>query len=197
MFHTIAPLTFCDRYCSSRDNLTIDHVLPTSRGGEWKWENLVRLQQVQHEHYLSSLNFSTFYWFFFLLTFLWYFCSLHLRPTKGCNMFYMLAPPRELINYILMCPSGSTIWKMVIASFWFREFSQKQNIQQFHMIFLNDLAIFNFIIPKEFICVTYSIEKVWLVPYMGSFEKPHSSWYFWFRCLKCIFPSFDVYSNAR
>ncbi|KAG9452031.1 hypothetical protein H6P81_004935 [Aristolochia fimbriata] len=29
------------QYCSSDDNLTIDHVLPISRGGEWKWENLV------------------------------------------------------------------------------------------------------------------------------------------------------------
>ncbi|KAA3487287.1 HNH endonuclease [Gossypium australe] len=29
------------RYCSARDNLTIDHVLPVARGGEWKWENLV------------------------------------------------------------------------------------------------------------------------------------------------------------
>ncbi|KAF8398601.1 hypothetical protein HHK36_017532 [Tetracentron sinense] len=31
----------CCRYCSSRENLTIDHVLPIARGGEWKWENLV------------------------------------------------------------------------------------------------------------------------------------------------------------
>ncbi|XP_072951421.1 uncharacterized protein [Typha angustifolia] len=29
------------QYCYSRENLTIDHVLPTSRGGEWTWENLV------------------------------------------------------------------------------------------------------------------------------------------------------------
>eukprot|EP00268_Persea_americana_P038384 TRINITY_DN3796_c0_g2_i4.p1 TRINITY_DN3796_c0_g2~~TRINITY_DN3796_c0_g2_i4.p1 ORF type:complete len:142 (+),score=28.15 TRINITY_DN3796_c0_g2_i4:251-676(+) len=29
------------RYCSSRENLTVDHVLPISRGGDWKWENLV------------------------------------------------------------------------------------------------------------------------------------------------------------
>ncbi|KAJ0974119.1 hypothetical protein J5N97_016084 [Dioscorea zingiberensis] len=29
------------QYCSSQENLTIDHVLPISRGGEWKWENLV------------------------------------------------------------------------------------------------------------------------------------------------------------
>lgn len=29
------------QYCSSHESLTIDHVLPISRGGEWKWENLV------------------------------------------------------------------------------------------------------------------------------------------------------------
>ncbi|CAN0913268.1 hypothetical protein LINGRAHAP2_LOCUS27819 [Linum grandiflorum] len=29
------------RYCYSSENLTIDHVFPASRGGEWKWENLV------------------------------------------------------------------------------------------------------------------------------------------------------------
>uniref|UniRef100_A0A1D1Z033 Anaredoxin n=1 Tax=Anthurium amnicola TaxID=1678845 RepID=A0A1D1Z033_9ARAE len=29
------------QYCSSRENLTIDHVVPVSKGGEWKWENLV------------------------------------------------------------------------------------------------------------------------------------------------------------
>ncbi|KAK4581496.1 hypothetical protein RGQ29_024932 [Quercus rubra] len=29
------------QYCSSQENLTIDHVLPAARGGEWKWENLV------------------------------------------------------------------------------------------------------------------------------------------------------------
>lgn len=32
---------FTCQYCSSRENLTVDHVLPISRGGEWKWENLV------------------------------------------------------------------------------------------------------------------------------------------------------------
>ncbi|XP_043690496.1 uncharacterized protein LOC122641353 isoform X2 [Telopea speciosissima] len=32
---------FTCQYCSSRQSLTIDHVLPISRGGEWKWENLV------------------------------------------------------------------------------------------------------------------------------------------------------------
>ncbi|XP_071710555.1 uncharacterized protein [Rutidosis leptorrhynchoides] len=32
---------FSCQYCSSTENLTIDHVLPMSRGGEWKWENLV------------------------------------------------------------------------------------------------------------------------------------------------------------
>lgn len=29
------------QYCTSRQDCTIDHVLPISRGGEWKWENLV------------------------------------------------------------------------------------------------------------------------------------------------------------
>ncbi|KAK7290616.1 hypothetical protein RIF29_05165 [Crotalaria pallida] len=29
------------QYCSLRENLTIDHVVPTARGGEWTWENLV------------------------------------------------------------------------------------------------------------------------------------------------------------
>ncbi|VVA26514.1 PREDICTED: HNH endonuclease [Prunus dulcis] len=33
--------SFTCQYCSSRENLTIDHVLPIVRGGEWKWENLV------------------------------------------------------------------------------------------------------------------------------------------------------------
>ncbi|KAI3706524.1 hypothetical protein L6452_24326 [Arctium lappa] len=32
---------FSCQYCSSTVNLTIDHVIPISRGGEWKWENLV------------------------------------------------------------------------------------------------------------------------------------------------------------
>ncbi|XP_052174261.1 uncharacterized protein LOC127789341 isoform X2 [Diospyros lotus] len=32
---------FTCQYCSLRENLTIDHVLPMARGGEWKWENLV------------------------------------------------------------------------------------------------------------------------------------------------------------
>ncbi|KAE8729096.1 zeatin O-glucosyltransferase-like [Hibiscus syriacus] len=32
---------FTCQYCRSRDNLTIDHVLPIARGGEWTWENLV------------------------------------------------------------------------------------------------------------------------------------------------------------
>ncbi|KAJ4972307.1 hypothetical protein NE237_005406 [Protea cynaroides] len=32
---------FTCQYCSSKQSLTIDHVLPVSRGGEWKWENLV------------------------------------------------------------------------------------------------------------------------------------------------------------
>ncbi|KAF5473687.1 hypothetical protein F2P56_005658 [Juglans regia] len=29
------------QYCSSHENLTIDHVLSAARGGQWKWENLV------------------------------------------------------------------------------------------------------------------------------------------------------------
>ncbi|KAL8515723.1 hypothetical protein ACS0TY_014416 [Phlomoides rotata] len=29
------------QYCSSNENLTIDHILPISRGGNWTWENLV------------------------------------------------------------------------------------------------------------------------------------------------------------
>ncbi|XP_062189522.1 uncharacterized protein LOC133892645 isoform X2 [Phragmites australis] len=32
---------FICQYCSSGDNLTIDHVIPISRGGKWEWENLV------------------------------------------------------------------------------------------------------------------------------------------------------------
>ncbi|KAL9284943.1 hypothetical protein ACSQ67_024700 [Phaseolus vulgaris] len=28
------------QYCSSRENLTIDHVVPAALGGEWTWENL-------------------------------------------------------------------------------------------------------------------------------------------------------------
>ncbi|KAH7405325.1 hypothetical protein KP509_15G065700 [Ceratopteris richardii] len=29
------------QYCGSQDNLTVDHVIPYSRGGEWNWRNLV------------------------------------------------------------------------------------------------------------------------------------------------------------
>ncbi|XP_065852485.1 uncharacterized protein [Euphorbia lathyris] len=32
---------FTCQYCSSRENLTIDHVVPTAKGGKWTWENLV------------------------------------------------------------------------------------------------------------------------------------------------------------
>ncbi|XP_073288279.1 uncharacterized protein [Primulina huaijiensis] len=32
---------FMCQYCDSAENLTIDHVLPIARGGEWTWENLV------------------------------------------------------------------------------------------------------------------------------------------------------------
>ena len=31
---------FC-RYCGTRSALTIDHVVPLSKGGKWVWENLV------------------------------------------------------------------------------------------------------------------------------------------------------------
>ncbi|KAI3688063.1 hypothetical protein L1987_81769 [Smallanthus sonchifolius] len=37
----LARDNFSCQYCSSTTNLTIDHVLPMSRGGEWEWENLV------------------------------------------------------------------------------------------------------------------------------------------------------------
>ncbi|KAK9041924.1 hypothetical protein V6N11_017010 [Hibiscus sabdariffa] len=36
-----ADVSFVNGYCRTRDNLTIDHVLPVARGGEWTWENLV------------------------------------------------------------------------------------------------------------------------------------------------------------
>ncbi len=29
------------RYCGTRSALTIDHVVPLSKGGKWVWENLV------------------------------------------------------------------------------------------------------------------------------------------------------------
>lgn len=29
------------QYCNARDELTLDHVVPVSRGGEWSWQNLV------------------------------------------------------------------------------------------------------------------------------------------------------------
>ncbi|KAL5720563.1 hypothetical protein ACHQM5_013226 [Ranunculus cassubicifolius] len=32
---------FTCQYCSSRESLTVDHVVPITRGGEWEWENLV------------------------------------------------------------------------------------------------------------------------------------------------------------
>ena len=31
----------CCRYCGAKSNLTIDHVVPLSKGGKWVWENLV------------------------------------------------------------------------------------------------------------------------------------------------------------
>ncbi|KAL3631610.1 hypothetical protein CASFOL_024594 [Castilleja foliolosa] len=33
--------SFTCQYCSSVENLTIDHVIPIARGGKWTWENLV------------------------------------------------------------------------------------------------------------------------------------------------------------
>ncbi|KAK8968374.1 hypothetical protein KSP40_PGU016452 [Platanthera guangdongensis] len=38
---SVLVLDISYRYCTSRQDCTIDHVLPISRGGEWKWENLV------------------------------------------------------------------------------------------------------------------------------------------------------------
>ena len=29
------------RYCGTKSDLTVDHVIPTSQGGSWSWENLV------------------------------------------------------------------------------------------------------------------------------------------------------------
>ena len=29
------------QYCGAKSNLTIDHVIPSSRGGEWRYDNLV------------------------------------------------------------------------------------------------------------------------------------------------------------
>ena len=29
------------RYCGTRSGLTVDHVVPLSKGGKWVWENLV------------------------------------------------------------------------------------------------------------------------------------------------------------
>ena len=28
------------QYCGAKDNLTVDHVVPASKGGPWTWENL-------------------------------------------------------------------------------------------------------------------------------------------------------------
>jgi hypothetical protein len=38
--HTLNWCTL-GRYCTSEENLTIDHVYAASRGGGWTWENLV------------------------------------------------------------------------------------------------------------------------------------------------------------
>ena len=37
---TARPMRVC-RYCGSKASLTIDHVVPLSKGGKWVWENLV------------------------------------------------------------------------------------------------------------------------------------------------------------
>lgn len=37
----LARDSFTCQYCLSSENLTIDHVLPIARGGEWTWDNLV------------------------------------------------------------------------------------------------------------------------------------------------------------
>lgn len=114
----------------------------------------------------------------FFQFFLWYYCLKILclihyiwDLQKDSTCFIWLAAPRVLINYILMCPCGS-IWKMAIASFFFREFSQKQNIQQLAIPydFPEWFSYIQLIITKEFICVIYSTEKVWPVPYMGSLK---------------------------
>ncbi|KAK1367372.1 HNHc domain-containing protein [Heracleum sosnowskyi] len=37
----LARDSFTCQYCSTTENLTIDHVIPIALGGEWTWENLV------------------------------------------------------------------------------------------------------------------------------------------------------------
>lgn len=32
---------FCCQYCGARSNLTLDHVVPASKGGDFSWENMV------------------------------------------------------------------------------------------------------------------------------------------------------------
>ncbi|KAL1352478.1 uncharacterized protein [Arachis hypogaea] len=46
------------QYCSSHENLTIDHVVPTARGGEWTWENLGGRNFCEHskDYVKNSLN---------------------------------------------------------------------------------------------------------------------------------------------
>ncbi|KAL1814201.1 hypothetical protein ACET3Z_024266 [Daucus carota] len=39
--NVLARDNFTCQYCSSTENLTIDHVIPIALGGEWTWENLV------------------------------------------------------------------------------------------------------------------------------------------------------------
>ncbi|GFY80705.1 HNH endonuclease [Actinidia rufa] len=41
LVYYVEDITLHHWYCSSPENLTIDHVLPIARGGKWTWENLV------------------------------------------------------------------------------------------------------------------------------------------------------------
>ena len=36
------------QYCGAKSNLTIDHVIPSSRGGEWRYDNLVAASSLTH-----------------------------------------------------------------------------------------------------------------------------------------------------
>lgn len=51
------------RYCKETTALTIDHVIPISRGGKWEWENLVSAPEelyfkAEYHHLVSELSFS-------------------------------------------------------------------------------------------------------------------------------------------
>nr|AFK48930.1 unknown [Lotus japonicus] len=47
---------FTCQYCSSRENLTIDHVVPAALGGEWTWENLIRVHWHSKEALIGKLR---------------------------------------------------------------------------------------------------------------------------------------------